>query len=285
MSLLDVIHAKRLLASRNEYDLSLRAQGAQSAQSSRYEPNYLQSDDIKFDEELVIDSEDGLPDYQTVSWVQYRDKKLAEMPYSILKNFKTNKKGLQDIDELWIEYNGVPNYTTKKFDYKPHEYMEALFDFNTRQLEAVKNKCGTGINSYRLLLKYALLFNIKKIHKIVEWDNSDKTWGAQPIPIYNNTPMKEFNSINPNNIFIHSQLSQLSRDEVILNSIMDREASKLYSAEKTPYVTSLSSPFLGETEKNVIANNGFFELVNTHFKIFLNRVTIKFVKYKNIRRG
>jgi len=237
-------------------------------------------EEIKIEEDLEIVIEDPklndkqigkfLPDYFVPSWIKYRDAERKKIPFSILI-WSSSKNDLRDLDELWGDYNGIPNFVTKKYDYNPREYFAALLDNNKDAIAMVESRSGTGIESYRNVLKYLLLYNIKRIHKIVEWDDS----GEDGVPIYDSTPNKIFKKIRIQNIFDGKSLN--SHEQELIN-IMNEEAFSLYSSSGRPNITPQSSPFIDSDNYNVITNNDFFDLVNTHFKIFLNRVSIRFWK-------
>jgi len=237
-------------------------------------------EEIKIEEDLEIVIEDPtlndkqigkiLPDYFVPSWIKYRDAERKKIPFSILI-WSRSKNELRDLDELWGDYNGIPNFVTKKYDYNPREYFAALLDNNKDAISMVEIRSGTGIESYRNVLKYLLLYNIKRIHKIVQWDDS----GEDGVPIYDSTPNKIFKKIRIQNIFDGKSLN--SHEQELIN-IMNEEAYILYSTSRRPNITPQSSPFIDSDNYNIITNNDFFDLVNTHFKIFLNRVSIRFWK-------
>jgi hypothetical protein len=214
--------------------------------------------------------EDKLPDYFVPSWIKYRNAERRKIPFSILI-WSSAKNELRDLDELWCDYNGIANFATKKYDYNPREYFAALLDNNKDAIAMVQKRCGTGIESYRNVLKYLLLYNIKRIHKIVQWDDKD----AEGVPIYDATPNKIFKKIRIQNIFDGQSLNSHEQE---LIKIMNEEAYFLYSLSNRPNISTQSSPFNDLENYNVITNNEFYELVNTHFRIFLNRVTIRFWK-------
>ena len=237
-------------------------------------------EEIQIEEDLEIVIEDPklndkqigkiLPDYFVPSWIKYRAAERRKIPFSILI-WSSAKNELRDLDELWGDYNGVPNFVTKKYDYNPREYFAALLDNNKDAIEMEEKRSGAGIESYRNVLKYLLLYNIKRIHKIVQWDDS----GEDGVPIYDSTPNKIFKKIRIQNIFDGKSLN--SHEQELIN-IMNEEASNLYSSSRRPNITAQSSPFIDSDNYNIITNNDFFDLVNTHFKIFLNRVSIRFWK-------
>ena len=237
-------------------------------------------EEIQIEEDLEIVIEDpnlndkqigkNLPDYFVPSWIKYRAAERKKIPFSILI-WSSAKNELRDLDELWGDYNGVPNFVTKKYDYNPREYFAALLDNNKDAIAMVEKRSGTGIESYRNVLKYLLLYNIKRIHKIVQWDDS----GDDGVPIYDSTPNKIFKKIRIQNIFDGKSLN--SHEQELIN-IMNEEAFSLYSSSRRPNITPQSSPFIDSDNYNIFTNNDFFDLVNTHFKIFLNRVSIRFWK-------
>jgi hypothetical protein len=237
-------------------------------------------EEIQIEEDLEIVIEDPtlndkqighkLPDYFVPSWIRYRDAERRKIPFSILI-WSNAKKELRDLDELWSDYNGVANLVAKKYDYNPREYFAALLDNNKDAIAMVQTRSGTGIESYRNVLKYLLLYNIKRIHKIVQWDDS----GEDGVPIYDSTPNKIFKKIRIQNIFDGKSLN--SHEQELIN-IMNEEALDLYSLSRRPNITPQSSPFIDSDNYNIVTNNNFFDLVNTHFRIFLNRVSIRFWK-------
>jgi hypothetical protein len=215
--------------------------------------------------------ENKLPNYFVPSWIRYKNAERKKIPFSILI-WSAKKNEHRDLDELWEDYNGVPNFAEKKYEYNPREYFAALLDSNADVIKMVQDRSGTGIESYRNVLKYLLLYNLKRIHKIVEWDDTDPING---IPVYDSTPNKIFKNINIQHIFDGATLNPHEQELV---NIMNEEAYNLYSQSRRPNITPQSSPFIDSDNYNVVTNNDFFELVNTHFKIFLNRVTIRYWK-------
>jgi hypothetical protein len=237
--------------------------------------------EIQREEDLEIIIEDDsvnkdqiehkLPKYFVPSWIRYKNAERKKIPFSILI-WSAKKNEHRDLDELWEDYNGVPNFAEKKYEYNPREYFAALLDSNADVIKMVQDRSGTGIESYRNVLKYLLLYNLKRIHKIVEWDDTDQING---IPVYDSTPNKIFKNINIQHIFDGATLNPHEQELV---NIMNEEAYNLYSQSRRPNITPQSSPFIDSDNYNVVTNNDFFELVNTHFKIFLNRVTIRYWK-------
>jgi hypothetical protein len=251
-------------------------QGARRSIYDRTPSEIQQEEDLEIiieDDSLNKDQiEDKLPNYFVPSWIRYKNAQRKKIPFSILI-WSAKKNELRDLDELWEDYNGVPNFAEKKYDYNPKEYFAALLDSKPEVIKMVQDRSGTGIESYRNVLKFLLLYNLKRIHKIVEWDDTDPF--SQGIPIYDSSPNKIFKNVKIQNIFDGGNLNPHEQELV---TIMNEEAYSLYSQSRRPNITAQSSPFIDSDNYNVITNNDFFELVNTHFRIFLNRVTIRYWK-------
>lgn len=238
--------------------------------------------EIKFEENLEIiieddkknakDVENWLPDYFVPSWIKHRDIERKKIPFSILIMSK-EKNELRDLDELWDDYNMTFDHTTKKIKYNPRGYFFALLDGKEELLSILQTKCGTGIESYRNVLKCLLLYNLKRIHKIIEWDDEPNTDG---VPIYDSKPNKIFRNIDIQKIFDCGNLTPIESEFV---KIMNEEAYSLYSLSSHTHITEKSSPFIDMETYDQHTNDTFYTLVNSNFRIFLNRVTIKFWKY------
>lgn len=238
---------------------------------------------IKDEEDLVIVIEDEnvdntkiekwLPIYFVPSWVKYRNSERKKIPFSVLI-WSVDKQELRDLDELWYDYNGNFDSRTKTRVYNPREYFAALLNNDSNVIDMVKNKAGVGIDSYRNVLKCLLLINLNRIHKIVDWDDKPNAPG---IPIYDASNNKIFKNIKVQNILDGGALNPYEQEFV---NIMNEEAFNLYSTSNVhrAHITPNSSPFNDMERYNEHTNNAFFELVNTHFRIFLNRVTIRYWK-------
>lgn len=237
--------------------------------------------EIAFEENLEIIIEDDtkppgyveqwLPQYFVPSWIKYRDSERRKIPFSILIYSKT-KKELRDLDELWDDYNNQWDPITKTLKNNPRGYFLALLDGKTEALTMVQQKCGTGIESYKNVLKCLLLFNLKRIHKIVEWEDELHLSG---IPIYDKSPNRIFKNINIQTIFDGGALNQYESEFV---NIMNQEATNLYAISAQTNITSQSSPFIDMNEYDQFRNDAFFTLTNSNFRIFLNRVSIRYWK-------
>jgi hypothetical protein len=239
-------------------------------------------EEIEFEEELDIIIEDKkkgktavdkwLPSYFVPSWIKHRDAERKKIPFSVLIMSK-EKKELRDLDELWDDYNLVLDPATNKPANNPRSYFVALLDGKTEMVSIIQNKCGTGIEAYRNVIKLLLLYNLKRIHKIVEWDDAPNTYG---VPVYDASPNNIFKDINVQNIFDCGTLNEHEQEFI---KIMNEEALSLYSLSSQKDITPQSSPFIDMDNYDQIRNDAFFTLTNSNFRIFLNRVSIKFWKW------
>jgi len=238
--------------------------------------------EIEFEESLEIIIEDDrkgndavdkwLPAYFVPSWIKHRDAERKKIPFSVLIMSK-EKNELRDLDELWDDYNLVLDKATNKPANNPRGYFVALLDGKQDMVTLVMNKCGTGIEAYRNVIKCLLLYNLKRIHKIVEWED---TLNAPGIPIYDSSPNNIFKHINVQNIF---DVGTLNKHEQEFVRIMNAEAVVLYPTANNQNIKATSSPFLDMDNFDQIRNDAFFTLTNTNFRTFLNRVSIKYWKW------
>lgn len=237
--------------------------------------------EIAFEESLEIIIEDDskppgtidkwLPNYFVPSWIKHRDAERKKIPFSVLIMSK-EKKELRDLDELWDDYNTVVDPVTKTLKYNPRGYFAALLDGDMKMISLIEQKCGLGIEAYRNVLKCLLLYNLKRIHKIVQWDDEPNTPG---IPVYDSSPNRIFRNINIQKIFDCGTLNQHEQEFV---NIMNEEAYSLYSLSSNTNINANSSPFVDMNEYDQHRNDAFFTLANSNFRIFLNRVTIRYWK-------
>jgi len=238
--------------------------------------------EIEFEESLEIIIEDDrkgndavekwLPSYFVPSWIKHRDAERKKIPFSVLIMSK-EKNELRDLDELWDDYNLVLDKATNKPANNPRGYIVALLDGKQDMVTLVMNKCGTGIEAYRNVIKCLLLYNLKRIHKIVEWED---TLNAPGIPIYDSSPNNIFKHINVQNIF---DVGTLNKHEQEFVRIMNEEAIALYPTVNNQNIKPTSSPFVDMDTFDQVRNDAFFTLTNTNFRIFLNRVSIKYWKW------
>ena len=238
--------------------------------------------EIEFEESLEIIIEDDrkgndavdkwLPAYFVPSWIKHRDAERKKIPFSVLIMSK-EKNELRDLDELWDDYNLVLDKATNKPANNPRGYIVALLDGKQDMVTLVMNKCGTGIEAYRNVIKCLLLYNLKRIHKIVEWED---TLNAPGIPIYDSSPNNIFKHINIQNIF---DVGTLNKHEQEFVRIMNAEAISLYPTVNNQNIKPTSSPFVDMNTFDQVINDAFFTLTNTNFRIFLNRVSIKYWKW------
>ena len=236
---------------------------------------------IAFEESLEIVIEDDtkvpgaidkwLPDYFVPSWIKHRNAERKKIPFSVLIMSK-EKKELRDLDELWDDYNMVLDPATKTIKNNPRGYFVALLDGNYKMVSLIEQKCGLGIEAYRNVLKCLLLYNLKRIHKVVEWDD---TPNAPGVPVYDSSPNRIFKDINVQNIFDCGTLNQHEQEFI---NIMNEEAYNLYSLSTNTNINAQSSPFIDMNEYDQHRNDAFFTLANSNFRIFLNRVTIRYWK-------
>ena len=228
--------------------------------------------EIAFEESLEIIIEDDSKGNDAVekwlppfvpSWIKHRNAARRKIPFSVLIKSEA-KNELRDLDELWDDYNLATN--------NPRGYIVALLDGKQDMVTLVMNKCGTGIEAYRNVIKCLLLYNLKRIHKIVEWED---TLNAPGIPIYDSSPNNIFKHINVQNIF---DVGTLNKHEEEFVRIMNEEAIVLYPTVNNQNIKPTSSPFVDMDTFDQVRNDAFFTLTNTNFRIFLNRVSIKYWK-------
>lgn len=191
-----------------------------------------------------------LPQYFVTSWKRYKSIDRQKIPFTILISSNT-KKVLRDLDEMFKDNNDTRNNM---------EYFSELFDNNSDIIDIVKKTLGSSIESYHNVLKILLLFNIKRIYKIVDVDNRK----GSDVPMYDSM----FKKIRIQNI-LEGKLLNLQEKKLL--AIMNEEAN------------ALCSQFIN-MDYNKNTNNEFFKLVKTHFRIFLNRVIIRFWKFLKINR-
>lgn len=191
-----------------------------------------------------------LPQYFVTSWKRYKSIDRQKIPFTILISSNT-KKVLRDLDEMFKDNNDTRNNM---------EYFSELFDNNSDIIDIVKKTLGACIESYHNVLKILLLFNIKRIYKIVDVDNRKRL----DVPMYDSM----FKKIRIQNI-LEGKLLNLQEKKLL--AIMNEEAN------------ALCSQFIN-TDYNKNTNKEFFKLVKTHFRIFLNRVIIRFWKFLKINR-
>ena len=229
--------------------------------------------EIAFEESLEIIIEDDSKGNDAVekwlppfvpSWIKHRNAARRKIPFSVLIKSEA-KNELRDLDELWDDYNLATN--------NPRGYIVALLDGKQDMVTLVMNKCGTGIEAYRNVIKCLLLYNLKRIHKIVEWED---TLNAPGIPIYDSSPNNIFKHINVQNIF---DVGTLNKHEQEFVRIMNEEAIALYPTVNNQNIKPTSSPFVDMDTFDQVRNDAFFSLTNTNFRIFLNRVSIKYWKW------
>jgi hypothetical protein len=94
--------------------------------------------------------------------------------------------------------------------------------------------------------------------------------------VYDSSPNNIFKHIDIQNIFDCGTLNEYEQE---LIKIMNEEAESLYSLSTQKDITPHSSPFIDMDNYDQIRNDSFFTLTNSNFRIFLNRVTIKFWKW------
>lgn len=191
-----------------------------------------------------------LPQYFVTSWKRYKSIDRQKIPFTILISSNT-KKVLRDLDEMFKDNNDTRNNM---------EYFSELFDNNSDIIDIVKKTLGACIESYHNVLKILLLFNIKRIYKIVDVDNRK----GSDVPMYDSM----FKKIRIQNI-LEGKLLNLQEKKLL--AIMNEEAN------------ALCSQFIN-MDYNKNTNKEFFKLVKTHFRIFLNRVIIRFWKFLKINR-
>ena len=191
-----------------------------------------------------------LPQYFVTSWKRYKSIDRQKIPFTILISSNT-KKVLRDLDEMFKDNNDTRNNM---------KYFSELFDNNSDIIDVVKKTLGASIESYHNVLKILLLFNIKRIYKIVDVDNRK----GSDVPMYDSM----FKKIRIQNI-LEGKLLNLQEKKLL--AIMNEEAN------------ALCSQFIN-MDYNKNTNKEFFKLVKTHFRIFLNRVIIRFWKFLKINR-
>jgi len=216
-----------------------------------------------------------LPQYYVTSWKKYKSTERQKIPFTILIQ-STAKKALRDLDDDTKDTKDTKDTRNNQV------YFSALFDNNTDIIDIVKKRCGVGIESYRNVLKFLLLYNIKRIYKIRNTNNTNRS----EVPSYDSMSKKLFRKVRIQNILEGKHLN--SHEKKLVN-IMNDEAYALCSRLKVslvplvPVKRARYSPFINN-KCNKNTNKEFFKLVNTHFRIFLNRVIIRFWKSLKINR-
>lgn len=145
------------------------------------------------------------------------------------------------------------------FTLNNQKYILTLFDNNTHTLDIVKKSCGYGIISYYNLLKFIFLYNIKRIYK-----------------------KGKYNIILSKNIFTNIRVKNIVYNKSL--NLQEKKLLRIINSEAHAFCSKINisdncTPFMFCNE-----NINFFKLINTHFRIFLNRVIIKFLKYQKINK-
>ena len=130
-----------------------------------------------------------LPQYYVTSWKKYKSTERQKIPFTILIQ-STAKKALRDLDDDTKDTKDTKDTRNNQV------YFSALFDNNTDIIDIVKKRCGVGIESYHNVLKFLLLYNIKRIYKIIDTDNTNRS----DVPSYDLMSKKLFRKIRIQNI-------------------------------------------------------------------------------------
>tara|TARA_B100000795_G_C22803381_1_gene443231 strand:+ start:2566 stop:3750 length:1185 start_codon:yes stop_codon:yes gene_type:complete len=176
-------------------------------------------------------------------------------PFSILIE---DDSGLKDIDEIWIGSHGLI-------------YLSRLLDNNQDMINLIYERTPRGIQGFRYAVQFLFLYNISRIHKIVERDSS-----GHPT-FYEEEPNTIFQNINSGNI-IYNNYANLTENDKILINIMHEEVSLLIPDNMQD--ANDIHPFDG---RSVLDDQTglFFKIFKSQFHLFVNRVSLKY--YKTMR--
>ena len=183
------------------------------------------------------------------------NRKRENTPFSILVDYGS---GLKDIDEAWIDSHGLI-------------YLSRLLDNNQDMVNLIYERTQRGIDGFRYAVQFLFLYNISRIHKIVERDTSGNP------SFYQEEPNTIFQNINSGNI-IYNNNAKLTENDKILINIMNEEVSLLIP--DTMHEAKEVHPFDG---RSVLDDQSglFYKIFKSQFHLFVNRVSLKY--YKTMR--
>ena len=194
-----------------------------------------------------------LKDYnKNWGWL-WQGRKRENTPFSILIE---DSGGLKDIDEIWIDSHGLM-------------YLSRLLDNRQDMINLIYERTPRGIQGFRYAVQFLFLFNISRIHKIVERDAFGQVYEDEPNTIFSN--------INSANI-IYNNYNELTDYDKYLINIMNEEVSLLIPDNMQD--AKDVHPFDG---RSVLDNQTglFFKIFKLQFHLFMNRVSLKY--YKTMR--
>lgn len=215
--------------------------------------------------QVIIDEDEGpesearfvryLREYNRQWGWEWQGRRRENTPFSIL--VADSQNNLRDIDELWMDTNGL-------------DYLSRLLDNNQEMVNLIYERTPRGVEGFRYALKFLFLYNMSRVHKIVERD-------AQG-PIYEDEANDVFQHVHAGNIIYENANAFTNYDRHLLN-IMNHEASLLVP-DNLAHANEVH-PFDGRSvlpEETAL----FFRIFKGQFHLFVNRVSLRF--YKALRR-
>jgi hypothetical protein len=198
----------------------------------------LNDDDI-YDEAFLR----YLADYRREYGAEFY-RNVENTPFSILVSVNGQ---LNDLYELWTRNNDAVYFLT-------------LLDNDNDLIAFLYERTPRGVEGFRYVLGFLFMYNITRIHKIVERD-------AQGV-IYSETPNEIFRNIDSYRVVNTGPATNHERELV---NIINDEARRLYPDGNIP---ENMHPFDGNARNNF----DYFNLINGNFNLFLNRVTLRYYK-------
>ena len=136
---------------------------------------------------------------------------------------------------------------------------------------------GKYTYSEKLTMSYATFTPKVKKDKapLIIWLHGGGEGGTDPtVPLLGNKAAN-YAGTEIQTIFDGGTLNEYESEFV---NIMNQEATNLYAISAQTNITSQSSPFVDMNEYDQLRNDAFFTLTNSNFRIFLNRVCIRYWK-------
>lgn len=171
-------------------------------------------------------------------------RNVENMPFSILISVNGE---LNDLSELWSRNNDTV-------------YFVSLLDGDNELMRFLYESTVRGVDGFRYVLGFLFMYNITRIHKIVERDRQGV--------IYSDTPNQIFNNIDSWRVVNTGPATDHERELV---NIINDEAQRLYPNGSIP---DGMHPFDGNARNTF----EFFNVINGNFNLFLNRVTLRYYK-------
>lgn len=215
--------------------------------------------------QVIIDADEGpesearfvryLREYNRQWGWEWQGRRRENTPFSIL--VADSQNNLRDIDELWADSNGL-------------EYLSRLLDNNQEMVNLIYERTPRGVEGFRYVLKFLFLYNMSRIHKIVERDAEG--------PVYEDEANTIFQHCHAGNIIYDNTGAFTNYDRHLLN-IMNNEASLLVpdNLEHANEVHPFDGRSVLQEETGL-----FYRIFKNQFHLFVNRVSLRF--YKALRR-